>query len=344
MNMDRRLAILMGLGLVLIPIQRVGLAISISGFGLVLVATACIIVLRLKERNLIFGPRYVYIPLTVIVLSMLLSECDWTTKMLGVSLFAIYIAGINLKETLWLLRFAVLVGCISIVVYNMLMDGRTGGIYQTNNYNIALGAIMMGTVMFGLRRRWILATVVVSGLLFTGAEEALIAMAVLGLVLLVRRDWSKRTLLPAGLIVLLIVVGTLTGLTHQLWSTMRVDAAVQGDMHTVVSGRLDGWKMALTDIRPLGHGYSPLNVSYDSVHNVPLRILYEVGPLAAACWVFVMVSVLAKSKRKYIPAAIIGLSLVDHFMWTQLCIYTFVALGIAMQPKGESDLVFRSTE
>ncbi len=335
--------ILMGLGLILIPIRRYDNVFWALGFALVLSAAAVIIVARVREHKLTLGSRYVYIPLTVIVVSMLLAQGELTSKLLAVSLFAFYVATVNLEGELKILVPAVAVGCISIIMYNLLSGVGTGGIYSSVNYNLAVGAVVIGAVLVKSKYQWILVTIVLVGLLFTGAEEALVALAILGLTILIRRDWSKKILLPIGVAAVVIVVGVSSNVASQLWSATpaKVEAIIQGDLDTATTYRLDAWRDAITNIKPLGHGYEPFYVRYDTIHNVPLRILYELGPLASVAWLFMMTYLIAKSKRKYIPVAILALSLFDHFLYTQLAVYMFVAIGIAMRSNEGGDLIFR---
>lgn len=335
--------ILMGLGLVLIPIRRSGNAFWALGFALVLVAAVVIIATRIREHKLTFGSKHVYIPLAVIIASMLVSAGDLGSKLLAVSLFASYVAAVNLKGELKILVPAVVAGCVSIVICNLLNGARTGGMYSLTNYNLAIGAIVMGTVLIKLKHQWILVTAALAGLLFTGAGEALVVLAILGLTLLVRRDWSRKTLLTVGIVVLAALICVPLGITTQLWfeTPVKVEAAMQGDLGTATNYRLDAWRVAITNIKFLGHGYDPYHVRYASIHNVPLRILYELGPPASAAWCFMIVYLIAKSKRKYIPVSILALSLFDHFLHTQLCVYQFVAIGIASRPNDGGDLIFR---
>ena len=152
--------------------------------------------------------------------------------------------------------------------------------------------------------------------------------------------------------VLTILVCIPLGIIQQLWYTtpIRVEAAITTDidneakMDTAIGYRWGPWGLALQDIRLLGHGYEPSNVRGGTIHNVPLRILYELGPLAATAWIAIIVYLFVKSKRKYIPTAILALALFDHFLWTQLCAYMFVAIGIATRNDSISDYIFRKGE
>jgi len=341
--MNKLLLVLMGLGLALVPVHRLDNRLWAVGFVLVMVAATLIITTRLREHKLTLGPKCVYIPLAIIVVSMLLSQGDPAPKLVGIALFAVYVACVNLKGELGVLVPAVIIGSVSVIACNLWEGARTGGIYSYVNYNLAVGAIAIGTVLVKSKYQWALVAVALVGLLFTGAEEALVVLAILALAVFIRRDWSRKILLPVGMMILVLAVCVPTGMFAQLWVPVQVKAgaAVQGDFGTVVAGRDVAWERALTTIRPLGHGYEPFYVRYNSIHNVPLRILYELGPTAALAWCFAIGYCLMKTKRKYIPVAIIALSLFDHFLHTQLCVYTFAAIGTAMRNDGISDLVFK---
>ena len=212
-----------------------------------------------------------------------------------------------------------------------------------NNYNLAIGAIILGTLLCRVKYHWILVSVVLVGLAFSGAEEALVALTLLGLTLLIRKDWSKKLFVTASVLVIVVLVCTLLGTAQQLWLTKRVEAASQNNWGAVFDGRLDSWKESIVDIKPFGYGYEPFNVKYESIHNVPLRILHETGPLAMLAYLFVMVYALIKTKRKYLIVSLIALSLFDHFLWTQLCVYMFVAIGIAMRDN-TCDLIYKARD
>jgi len=334
-------AILTGLGLALVPISMLGMTFPVLGLEILVVAAAYVIILHLKERNLKLGSKYIYIPLAVITVLALLSSGDLTSKLLSIALFAIYLAAVNTKDVK-LLGLGVVIGCISVVASSLIGGVRSGGMYQS--YNVAVGAIVIGTIMYKSKYQWVLMTIALVGLLFTGAEEALVVIVALGLTGLIRRDWSRKLLLPVLVIGLILFAGTLTGATSQLWHTTptKLEALALGDVDAALGGRMPSYATALEDIRPLGHGYDPYNFDYTSIHNVPLRALYELGPLAVVAWLFLMGYGLVKIKPKYTFAALIALSLFDHFLWTFLCTYQFAAIGLASS--SNNDLVFRSEE
>ncbi len=329
--------LLTNLGLILIPMRYEQTVATAIGMAILLCAT----ILLLRKRKWSLGSKYIYIPLIVITASAIISSCTWTDKLLSIILLGIYILGVNSgTKSTRLLGFAVTAGCISVVISSLVLSERSGGIYSPNP-NLAVGAIVMGTILFRHKYQWLLVAVALVGLSFTGAEEALVAVGILGLVTLVRRDWSKKILIPVGIIVIGLVLCIPLGTTQQIWSNTptRIEAAAHGDLNVATTGRLEAYGLAINNIRPLGHGYDPLNVHTSSIHNVPLRIMYELGPIAALAWLWIIGYGLIKSKAKYIFVAILALSLFDHFLWTSLNTYMYFAIGASATMT--NDLIFK---
>lgn len=332
---------LLSAGLILVPIQRNYPMFVHYGYNLIL----CAIVLVLVTSKLSLGPKHIYIPLLIITFSAILSDTTLLAQLMIVVLFVLYLASRSLGEKaasfLWV---GALIGSISVLVCSVIEGDRTGGIYSTTNYNIAVGAIIMSTVLSRSRWQWILTAVAFVGLFFTGSLEAVIGIGVLALVILLRKDWSKKILLPIGVLALIVIICTPLIITQQLWDKipLRTEAIAQGDFEIGFGDRTEAYSLALHDIRILGHGYTPFNLGYDSIHNVPLRVLYEIGPIAALAWLWLMGYGLLKTRAKYIFAAILALSLFDHFMWTQLCMYTYFAIGVGTTIN--SDLIYRESQ
>ncbi len=332
--------IILSAGLILVPIERSFPKFIEIGYEIVL----CAIVLVLVTRKLSLGPKHIYIPLLIITFSALLSDTDILNQLMIVVLFVLYLASRSMGEkAVSLLWVGVLLGSISVLVYSLIEGGRTGGIYSALNYNIATGAIIMSTVLAKSRWQWILTAVALVGLFFTGANEAVIGIGVIFLVILLRKDWSKKILLPIGVLALTVIICTPLGITQQLWHTtpQKIEEVAGGDVDSGLTGRTEAYSSALHDIRILGHGYNPFNIMYGTIHNVPLRVLYELGPIAALAWLWLMGYGLFKTQAKYIFAAILALSLFDHFIWTQLRLYTFFAIGVGTTIN--SDLIYRES-
>jgi len=330
--------LLTNLGLILIPMRYEQTIATAIGVAILLCAT----VLLLRKRKWNLGSKYIYIPLIVITVSALFSGCTWADKLISVVLLGVYVLGVNSSEksTKWL-GVAVVVGCVSVAILSLVTKGRSGGMYSPNP-NVAIGAITMGTLLWRHKYQWILVTVALVGLVFTGGEEALVVIAIVGLAVLVRKDWSRKLLIPIGITTVAVALCILVG--QQIWSTTtaRLEGITQNNLDVAINGRLDAYELAISNIKPLGHGYEPLNVSPKSIHNVPLRVLYEVGPVAALAWLWIIGYGLLRSRAKYIFVAILALSLFDHFMWTSLSTYMYFALGASATVT--NDLVFRKSQ
>lgn len=105
--------------------------------------------------------------------------------------------------------------------------------------------------------------------------------------------------------------------------------------------RWSGWKRAVENTTLLGHGFELTKFDFYTVHNVPLIVADQIGPLAALAWLFLMIAGLVKTKWKYAFVAILSLSLLDHMAWTLMAFLPWGLLGVATAPGIQSDLVFR---
>jgi hypothetical protein len=100
-------------------------------------------------------------------------------------------------------------------------------------------------------------------------------------------------------------------------------------------------KKALSDIQILGHGYKPGLAEPFTVHNVPLVIVDQIGPLAGLAWLVVSLWCLIKTKWKYAWIAVIAMGVWDHYVWTQFAPYFWVLVGVSTTSKITSDRIFR---
>lgn len=262
------------------------------------------------------GPKKFYIPLTVLVVLMLIMGEDAGARLFALTLPSIYLLGLQAPRNNWMFPLIVAAGTVSLLVQSVIGTPRAGGIF--GNANIAVGAITILTLLSPTRYRWITTSIALVGLFFTGAEEAFAAVGAAALVLALRRDFSKRTLLPVGVLIATIIISTPLGLTSKVWWTlpMRAEAVETQDIQVATGYRIDPWTMALTDIKLFGHGYNPNDLGPTTVHNVPLRILYELGPLAVLLWLWVTVYLMRRSL--YLGVTFLALSMLDHFLWTSL--------------------------
>jgi hypothetical protein len=93
--------------------------------------------------------------------------------------------------------------------------------------------------------------------------------------------------------------------------------------------RWTGWKRATQNISWLGHGYELTEFNFYTVHNVPLIVADQIGPIAALAWLFTVVACLVKTRWKYLFVAVLALSMLDHLVWTMFAPWLPVMLGIA---------------
>ncbi len=123
--------------------------------------------------------------------------------------------------------------------------------------------------------------------------------------------------------------------------TVRYDHAWEATLDNALSWRWTGWKRAAQNLSVFGHGYELTKFDFYTVHNVPLIVADQIGPMAALAWLFMMVAGLAKTKWKYAFVAVLSLSLLDHTTWTMLALLVPATIGVASASNIESDLVFR---
>ncbi len=223
-----------GTGFILVGVHNPGQPFLSEAFipliGMSVSAFAMLFYLRDHRSEITLGPRKIWVPLIIIVAGMASSGvAEWARGnadlqqtiaplVFGVILFGGYITARILKEDMIApFAFMVVIESVSCVWAGLTHAGiRTGGIVGPTNYDMASGFLILG-VLFSLKRhQWWLTAVALVGLAFAGAEEAMVAGAVLTLALVIRRDWSKKILLPVGVgvvgVILLLTTNIGTGL------------------------------------------------------------------------------------------------------------------------------------
>ena len=335
---------------------------------------------KINVRLIDAGPRWIWIPLLVINASLLARlVIDPTMKtlsggLIGLVFTGVYIAVRRLGSGVFAsIAVAVVIEALSCIVIGTLVEPgiRTGGIisFPARNYAAATVMLVLGAVMATGKRQWLIVSVALIGLLFTGSGEAVLAVFVLVVVALLRRDWGLRMLVPVGAVVVVAVMMLLTGVGRQIIQPVadKLDTIGSGvvigervvpenptgeypyafykqeggieyrveyeyaweeTLDNALFWRWTGWKRAVQNVSWLGHGYEPTQFDFYTVHNVPLIIVDQIGPVAAAAWAFLMIACLVKTRRKYAIAAILGLSLLDHFTWTMFAPWTYAILGV----------------
>jgi len=320
---------------------------------------------RVKEVG--WGSRMITVPLLVICAAIALSgiavEGGIGDKIaplgMGAALFSLYLTARVLGRDLFLpLAVGAAVASGGILVYQLLyFGGPTGGFIFEDNYDIATGYILLGAALLVGRKSWQqgLAFLALIALFLSGSAEAVFAVGVVGLAMLVRRDWSRRAVVLLAVFAVVAVAvfasgygsglhsltaGGLTGDTEQASRT-----GSDGEELTLAEDRWELITNAMADIKPLGEGYIVTEFQkVDMVHNVPLVIVQQLGwpgVLAAAAWLWVSLWCLVRSRWKYVWILVLALSVWDHYVFTQLAPLWPMIVGACLVDTVDSDLIFR---
>ena len=191
-----------------------------------------------KQGKLDLGSKWIWIPLLIIVISVALRPLYTLITGNGViiegenqglifelvnigiivGLFCLYIVSRKLGNAIFKPFVAgVIIASISIIYGYFITSNKNGGIISPTNYDMATGFLVFGLLVSSLQKRWWLSSIALIGLFFTGADEAIFACAIIATVVLIRRDWSKKILLPIGTIIILLIVCTPLGITRTLY-------------------------------------------------------------------------------------------------------------------------------
>lgn len=223
----------------------------------------------------------------------------------------------------------------------------------TPNYNIAAGFMAFGAIAAFWKWQWVLVSLAIVGMFFTGAPEAVFILAVMAVVMVVRRDWGKRIIVPLALLPLLavlLIVGYGRPLYLQTaWVAQTADGTKALYPLTLDPEKREGaipgrWRVineAMSDIKPLGHGLELTKYTVETVHNVPLIITDQIGPVAGLAWLFIAVACLVRTKWKYAWAVVLTMGVFDHYIWTQMAPYWWVLAGVSSGSVIKSDYIFR---
>ena len=324
---------------------------------------------RVKEVG--WGDRRVVGCLFFIVLAISASGATYTGLQdrfapmgMGLTLFALYLCGRVLGKAMFLpLTVGAVVASLGVIVHQIVYPGViTGGFVFEDNYDIVVGYVLLGAALFIHRWQWILAGLALVAILLTGSPEGLFALGVVGVAVLVRRDWGKKLAVVLSLVAIVVVIGLISGYGQSLYGyTGKVAsgevASPYGDRGTpvninAVEYRLQVIGNAMSNIKLLGEGYNLTDFSRSpNVHNVPLVIVQQLGwpgILAGAAWLWVSIWCLVKTKWKYAWVVLLSLCVWDHFIWSQLNSVWWVLVGVSTASDNiksdniKSDLLFRS--
>jgi hypothetical protein len=378
-NPDRMWSFVIGLGIALAPIHNLWLTELLSNskgetffflpaFGAVLwiMGSMLFVVKRWQKGDSWFdwaGDWKVFTPLLVVILFMGISgfltggslAAKFAPLFMGFTLFAVYMAARKLGVAIFsaLVPFVVM-GAVIAIVLGILNPGvpasMTNGLIT--NYCAMVGFLIFGAVVNQGKWQWVLLVVALVGVFFVGALEGLFILIVLGVAVIARRDFSKRFFIIAGTIAALAVVwialGYLTALYTGNNNLQTLQNLISGNLPlnydaitTLTSGRWPPIVWALQDIRFFGHGFTLSLVGGGIVHNIPLIIIHQIGPIAGLAWLFVVVYCLVKTKWKYAWIMVLAMCCWDHYLWTQFPPYIFALIGVSTASTITSDLIFK---
>lgn len=370
----RKQAIVIGVGLALSPIHNRWLTDLVTnhgevGFFLPAFGTALWLMGALLFvtwdwhgwKSMDWGDKRVLVALVVIAASIgvsgIITGDSWKDKtsplLMGISLLAVYLASRKLGSDIFLAFIPlVVVGAVIAVIGGMLNPGVPAGGLITN-YCASVGFLVIGMVSNRGRWQWLLVATALVGIFFIGALEAVFIVAVLGIAVLVRRDFSHRFLITAVIIVVLAGIWGTLGHLVPLYEGNRnlaaATSALSGDtmittdvLNNITTDRWGIILSALKDTSVVGHGYSLSTVGRNMVHNIPTIVLHQVGPLAAVAWLVVTLFCLVKTRWKYAWIAVLAMSVFDHYLWTQFTPYWWALAGVSLADRsGKPDFIFR---
>ena len=364
---------MVGLGLAIVPIHnafltdlttingRVIFFLPILGYLLLLMGVAFFIYNRwklIKESGL--GDKKVWIPLLVIVAGMGISgfayggtiQAKIAPLMMGVAFFGVYVISRIMKEAVfYMLAPFVVVGSISVIISGLVSPGQYTGGFITN-YCASAGYLIFGALVY--QGKWRLPLILIAGvgLFFIGALEAVFIIGVVGLAVIIRRDFSRKFIY--GGIAVVVIIGIWLGLGYlaPLYEGNNniaifrdlVTGQIPLNYDTMVALTTGRWTVivdAVKEMSFIGHGYSQSTVGGGIVHNMPLIIMHQIGPLAALAWVFVTIHCTVKTRWKYIWMAVIAMGVFDHYLWTQMSPWWWALVGATTMSNLKSDLIFR---
>jgi hypothetical protein len=238
------------------------------------------------------------------------------------------------KALAWALPGVFLHAVITLVQGIALGAARAAGVAL--NCNIGAGILVIGTAYLATTRFRYWALPLVSALVFTGSRQGLAVL----LVVLVLAGWrySWRFMLSA----LCVVALTFFLHWHQVTTDFRISQPVQMD----VVSRLEmppshspaTTHSSITGLFPRGYAGD------NGLHDVPMRLWYELGAIGTALWVFLSGYGLLRhpwSPAWWILLAMMGLSVLDYYTWMPLSVSAFWWVAVKLQGEKGHAILFR---
>ena len=371
---NRIWAILIGFGVALSPIHNSWLTrlvtsedvvgFFIPAFGIAIWFMGTLAFALYNWSDLSWGDKRVYIPLLIIVVAMGLSGITadkWGDKVsplfMGIALFVLYMVSRKLGKDMFLpLAIGVVLASLGVIVLAVIIPGKlTGGLLFEGNYDVVVGYVLLGTMLFIHRWQWILAGLSLVAMFLTGSPEGVFTIFVVGLVILARRDWSRKLLYVLGAVVAIMIMWVSLGWGQSLYGYAKNIATrddptvpyIENEKRSAIGYRLYVIQKELSDLQPFGDGYSITDFNKNPIHNVPLIIVQQLGwagIIAALAWLWVAIYCLAKTRWKYAWVVLLSLCVFDHFIWSQLCPLFWCLVGVSTASAIKNDLIFRENK
>jgi len=261
-----------------------------------------------------------------------------------IGMFGLYLT-IRIKggSVLW-----VVVPMVAIYSTLMILDAvvdlgnRAMGISTNPN----LMAALLAFSVFFLRRRWKwLIPLALAAILCTGSYWAVGALVVCTAVGIYRKEIrvDRWVAISSSVIVILaLLLVSLSGAFQSVWNMGKIEymtsliaeGKVEEAEHAAV-GRLATYKNALREASIVGNGLylTEYEIPWsEPVHNVPLMIFDEIGPIAAVAWLVTMGYTIRKSRKYRYP--ILAMFLISatgcywFWTWTALGTYYWLSMGL----------------
>lgn len=361
-----RVALMLTVGLVLIVAHYADQPllgyVFIPQIGMAILLGTVLIMLYNKRKSLTLGPKVVWIPLAIIsglavLRGVIYHDLDaFAGALFMSSMFGLYVISRMYGERA--LNFFLpltIAGAITVMVQAiMVQGGENAGIFS--EYATASQFLVFGWLVSPRKHQWWLSAIVIAGLLLTGAEEAVFYLAVGGIVILARRDWSRKILLPIGVIIVFLIVATPLGMTQILFGRgvdmiKGVHRAITDDSLTseerdellekATNGRwLHGWRF-YRPVLPLGYGVNLTNHYKGIGHNVFFLITDQLGPVAMLAWFAIIIGGVRKTKWKYGFVALLLFGMFQPFVWTKMAPWLWAMAGAATNSVRQSSYIFR---
>lgn len=314
---------------------------------------------KIKEVGL--GDKKWFIPLIAILFAILISGFTADNIKDGVApgfaalaFFGLYMVTRVLGKQIFLpLAIGAYIASIGVIAYALINPGQvSGGYVFLQNYDIVVGYVLLGTALFYNKRQWILAYFAFLAMFMSGSPEGVFVVGVMGLAILIRRDWSRKLLYTIVPILGVALMFFVAGYAQELYDYVCKIALNQPTLGDIVADtevsaiqyRINVIVLAFKEFQPLGTGYVLTAFREGIVHNVPLIIVQQLGIpgiFAALAWLWIVFYGITKTNYKYVFILLFALSVFDHFVWTQMAPVFWAVAGLASAYDIKSDKIYK---